>query len=70
MQIDIETRLKFLDFSDQERALLRASKDQIIQALPRVLDDFYAHIMQWPDIAEMFADPRIQAHAKERQIEH
>ena len=67
---NLQSRLDFLNFTDEERAALRARKPAVMEALPGVLDAFYDHIMQREDIAAMFADPKIKDHARTRQIEH
>jgi hypothetical protein len=66
----LDARLRFVRIDDELRATLRALKPVIARALPGVLDVFYAHIRQFPEVARLFPDGSIMRHAREMQIKH
>lgn len=63
-------RLDFVQIDDEARALLRELRPTIAQALPGILDQFYAHLSSYPEPARLFSDPAHMRHAKEMQIKH
>ncbi len=67
---DLDERFKFLGFSDADRGRLRALKDTIKEALPDVLDEFYAEIARNPEVDDMFTTKEMRVHAREKQIDH
>jgi len=67
--VSLQDRLRFQNIDTDSRALLRELKPIIAEALPGLLDQFYAHVTQWPEMAKMF-DARTIAHVKDKQIQH
>lgn len=67
--VSLQDRLRFQNIDGDSRALLRELKPIIAEALPGLLDQFYAHVTQWPEMANMF-DARTIAHVKDKQIQH
>ncbi len=60
-------------FSGIDQATAEALKDYmepLKQALPGILEEFYAHIKKWPDLARMFKDQSRMDYAKNAQREH
>ncbi len=67
---DLTERFKFLGFTDADKSRLRGLKQVIKDALPDVLDDFYAEIARNPEVDEMFTSEDMRKHAREKQIDH
>ena len=66
----LRVRLRFIRMDDDLRAALRAAKPLIASALPQILDQFYTHIRQFPEVARLFTNPALMNHAKAMQIKH
>ena len=67
---DVEQRLRFNEITGDVRASLRELRPFLKERLPGVLDRFYDHVRDWPEVASMFAgDERMRA-ASSRQLEH
>ncbi|NBB83886.1 MAG: chemotaxis protein [Alphaproteobacteria bacterium] len=66
----ISARLGFLGIDDETRATLRAMRPMLEAELPGILDGFYAHIAEWPEMAAMFATEAVRRHAREKQLQH
>jgi len=66
----IDERLRFLGIDDDTRATLRAMKPMLQAELPGILDAFYKHIDQWPQMVAMFATEKVRQHAREKQFQH
>ena len=67
--IDFKTRLAFMKIDQNERNRLRSLKSVVVNHFPTVLDEFYQHLEQWPDIMDMFGGSVIE-HVKQKQLEH
>ncbi|HMQ58017.1 MAG TPA: protoglobin domain-containing protein [Rhizobiaceae bacterium] len=67
---EIETRVAFLQISDEERAALRALKAVLVEDLPGILDSFYAHISKFPETTRFFRDAAQMKHAASKQLQH
>lgn len=65
----IQEKLSFQRITEQERRALREMKPVIKAAIPGLLDDFYAHIGQWPQVSRVFNEASID-HVKQKQLEH
>jgi methyl-accepting chemotaxis protein len=66
----IQSRLDFIGIDQATRASLRELQPLIAAALPGILDQFYAHVMKYPEIARLFSSEAVIRHAKEAQIKH
>lgn len=67
---DGANRLRFLGIDDETRALLQEFKPLLIPALPSILDRFYAHMMQWPDLKALLDNSNGIEHLKRAQTGH
>lgn len=67
---DISERLRFAGIDDEVRALLREIRPIVAAELPGVLDVFYRHIRQFPDVARLFPSEAVVARAREMQLSH
>ena len=65
-----EAELAYLGLDPQAAALLRAEKPALEQALPGILDRFYARTVQQAPLAATFASPERVAFAKGAQARH
>ncbi|MGJ3232665.1 MAG: protoglobin domain-containing protein [Oceanicaulis sp.] len=63
-------RLAFMKFSERDRTLLRELKPVIETRFPAILDAFYSHLQDWPEVYAMFGGREYVAHAKEKQLRH
>ncbi len=63
-------RFRFLSLTDADRNRLKAMKPTIKEALPAVLDDFYADIARIPEVDQMFTSQEMREHARDKQIDH
>ncbi|XBQ15233.1 MAG: globin-coupled sensor protein [Oceanicaulis sp.] len=68
--IDFKTRLAFMNVGERDRALLRDLKPVIEDRFPAILDEFYAHLKDWPEVYAMFGGAEYVDHAKEKQLLH
>ncbi len=66
----IQSRLDFIGIDQATRASLRELRPLIASTLPGILDQFYAHVIKYPEIARLFPNEAIIRHAKEAQIKH
>ena len=66
----IQSRLDFIGIDQATRASLRELQPLIAAALPAILDQFYAHVTKYPEIAKLFSSEAAIRHAKEAQIKH
>jgi methyl-accepting chemotaxis protein len=63
-------RVSFVQIDDEARTLLRELRPTIARVLPAILDEFYAHISNYPEVARLFADKAHMQHARDMQIKH
>ncbi len=68
--IDFKTRLAFMEIDAPQRAQLRSLKPVVAARFPSILDAFYQHLKDWPDIHGLFGDDAIIAHARQKQLDH
>jgi methyl-accepting chemotaxis protein len=66
----IQLRLDFIGIDKATREALRELKPLIAEALPGILDQFYAHVMKYQQVAKLFPTEAVIRHAKEAQIKH
>ena len=66
----IQERLDFLGIDKATIEILRAAKPYINEAAPSILDDFYNHVQDYPEIAGMFSGKEHIEAAKNLQIVH
>jgi methyl-accepting chemotaxis protein len=66
----LQERLSFLGLNDEARRELREFSPTLQQALPAMLDGFYAHVRKWPALAAMFKDNAAVDRARGAQGEH
>jgi len=66
----IESRLAFVGMDEQKRATLRKIRPDIMQALPGILDQFYARAAEFPQTSRLFKNADHMRHAKAMQIKH
>lgn len=67
---EISERLRFAGIDDEARALLREIRPIVAAELPGVLDAFYNHIRQFPDVVRLFPSEAALARARAMQIAH
>ena len=67
---DFRVRLQFVGLDDNLRATLRELAPLISRELPRILDEFYDHISNFPDVMALFSNEEHMRHAKKMQILH
>jgi hemoglobin-like flavoprotein len=66
----IRQRLDFSQITPETCELLRELRPLVAAHLPAILDEFYAHMKNYPQAARLFADPAHMRHAKEMQVKH
>jgi methyl-accepting chemotaxis protein len=68
--VDRDERLRFLGIDTATCKLLFQAKPIIAKFLPDIIESFYAHLGQWPNMTRMFRDQATMNHAKEHQLRH
>ena len=66
----ISRRLAFATIDRATIDTLKAHKSFVMNALPGVLDDFYAHVGRFEESARFFRNREHMMHAKEMQLRH
>lgn len=66
----IQLRLAFNQIDEDTIELIRKHKDFIMGKLPGVLDEFYAHLRQFPETAAFFKNSDRMASARNGQLRH
>jgi methyl-accepting chemotaxis protein len=67
---DMHQRLAFLQLDADAKAALAEVRPLLQAELPGILDAFYVHLKQWPQVYEMFGGDQHIAHVKQRQLGH
>lgn len=67
---ELETRLAFLTFSENDRANLRDIAAVIRRHLDALIDDFYRHLLKFAELRAILADPALLARLKQSQREY
>ncbi len=57
---ELADRIKFLKIDAAAQAALAALRPLLIPQIPAILDRFYAHLRQWPELAVLFKDGGMQ----------
>lgn len=68
--VDRDERLRFLGIDSATCNLLSQAKPIIAKLLPGIINGFYDHLGQWPNMSRMFRDAAAMNHAKQRQLQH
>ena len=66
----IQSRLDFIGIDRATKDALRELRPLIAKALPGILDRFYKHVGNTPQVAKLFANQSSVQHAKQAQIAH
>ena len=66
----LQSRLEFIGIDDATREALRELRPLIAAALPGILDQFYVHIVKFPQIGKLFPNEAAVRRAKEAQLKH
>lgn len=64
---EVQRRKDFLEFSEQDVAVLEAANDLATQYAESMIEDFYRHLMAFEETRAFFADPELLRHVKEMQ---
>ena len=67
---DLSSFLKFLQIDQETRKHLREIEPIIMRELPVILDSFYEHMKQYPNLMNMFRDKDSMARARKAQGAH
>jgi methyl-accepting chemotaxis protein len=66
---DLSQRLAFMQLDADAGAALRQLAPLLSGALPGILDDFYTHVREWPQVATLFGERGMEV-ASRKQAEH
>ncbi|MGJ4944608.1 protoglobin domain-containing protein [Bradyrhizobium sp. HKCCYLS1011] len=66
----LQSRLDFIGIDRTTREALRELRPLIGRVLPGILDQFYAHVTKYPQLAKLFPNQAVIRHAKQAQIDH
>lgn len=66
----MEQRLRFIEIDAETVEALDEYLPMLASALPGILEEFYAHIAQWPDLAGMFKNQDRMDFARKAQQSH
>lgn len=64
---ELQARLRFLHFGDDDRRQLEDIHRVIAEDAPGIIDEFYDNLMKFPPIAEFLADSDLRGRLKETQ---
>ncbi len=67
---DISERLGFMKLDHNSSQTLKEIAGVVREALPGVLEEFYAHVRAWPQVARHFGGESVMNMAKNKQVEH
>lgn len=70
MKQDASERLKFFQFTDEDRDYIVKVQPILEKYMDDILGGFYEHIMQWPHLAEKIGSKEKIPHLKEAQKKH
>lgn len=70
MNNTIQDRLDFIKADEDTKAALQSMQDLVKDQLPHILEDFYAHISQYPNIVQIFGNQQSMDRAKNMQELH
>lgn len=66
----IDQRLRFLEIDDAVIDGLSKARDILEPELDRILDAFYAHVAEEPQLKALFRDDKSMTHARQAQKDH
>ncbi len=69
-QVDLSTRLAFLGLTPADAARLRAMTPSFAAFADRFVEEFYAHLMSFPESQQFLRDPQLVARLKQAQRAH
>lgn len=69
-QTGISERLGFMQLDADSGAALREIAPLVSEALPGVMEEFYAHVRKWPQINKLFHGSQAMTAAARKQVEH
>jgi hypothetical protein len=61
-------RIEFIRIDEETRTALRDVRALIARVMPGILDEFYAHLAQTPEVAKLFPDESSMQRAKGAQL--
>jgi rsbT co-antagonist protein RsbR len=64
---EIRRRKAFLEFTEDDVAVLEGVNELAMRYAGQVIEDFYRHLMAFDDTRSFFADPGVLAHVQEAQ---
>ena len=64
---EVQRRKDFLEFTDEDVAVLEGANDLATQYAESMIDDFYKHLMAFEETRTFFADPELLKHVKQMQ---
>lgn len=67
---ELKRRQNFINFGEDEEAVLKSMQPLLMSSLPEVLNGFYKKIFNEPEVACFFKNEALVAHAKEQQQAH
>ena len=67
---DWDRRLNYLCLRDVDRRVLRAHRSAILKFVPKILDAFYNHTLNEPELCVLFKNDAAVKAAKEAQTRH
>ncbi|MGB0684407.1 MAG: protoglobin domain-containing protein [Magnetovibrionaceae bacterium] len=67
---DLNERMRFLSLDEGAKANLKKFRGTLAPEIDSVLDTFYGHVTQWPNLAQMFKSPQMLEHARSTQRRH
>ena len=65
-----DERLRFLQLEETDREALRSMRSVIESELPIILDMFYDHVREWPQVSRFFSSEQAMSGAKSLQVQH
>jgi methyl-accepting chemotaxis protein len=66
----LRQRMHFMKLDQGGEAALRSLKPLVDKELPAILDFFYAHIREFPEVSRFFSEPGRMGQAKNAQLRH
>ena len=67
----IVERLEFVQMREADRRILRRNRAFIMQFVPTIVEDYFTHLLSFPDLASRFHDdPDFTKRVKNKLIEH
>ena len=66
----VQERLSFLQFSQEDRKALKSLQPYVFQHIDSILDNFYAHLMRFGNLAQLIGSSANIPRLKEAQKRH